>query len=215
MKHAINGPLVPSDTREELHELIQNSQQNNQKITLHGKRADNIVKSLLQHARSGSNEATMFDINTLIEENLNLCYHNITAKDKNFSARINTRLDHTIDQLNIVPQDISRLLSNLYENAFYALHQKWRNNPSFMPQIDVRTRKEHNKVRIIIKDNGTGIPEKIINKIYQPFFTTKPTGEGTGLGLSLSFDIVKAHRGEMQVHSREGEYTEFVIDLPV
>ncbi len=215
IKEIIKEPALPANIREELTGLIQNSLQNNEKINLHGRRADNIVKSLLKHARSSANEATLYNINTLVEENLNLSYHNICARDKNFSARINTSLDHTIDQLKIVPQDISRLLSNLYENAFYALLEKWRKNPSFTPQMDVRTRKEHHKVWITIKDNGIGIPEKIINKIYQPFFTTKPTGEGTGLGLSLSFDIVKAHRGEIKVHSREGEYTEFVIELPM
>jgi two-component system, NtrC family, sensor kinase len=216
MRDLIKSEKEPGKLKEELDYLLENSLQNIQKISLHGKRADNIVKSLLQHARSRSDEAMLYDINTLVEDNLNLSYHNICTKDKNFSALINSSLDHSIDQVSIIPQDISRVLTNLYDNAFYSIHTKSTSgNDHYTPQIDVTTRKEQGRIKIIVRDNGTGISQKIMNKIYQPFFTTKPTGEGTGLGLSLSYDIIKAHRGDLHVESREGEFAEFVIDLPL
>jgi two-component system, NtrC family, sensor kinase len=209
------SPEIPAQLKEELTTRIGITLNNNQKILQHGKRADNIIKNLLQHARSKSNDATMHDLNTLVEENLNIAYHHICNKDKNFTAKINTGLDHSIDKISIVAQDISRLLSNIYENAFYSMEQKARQQPGYQPQLDVQTGRVGNLIRISIKDNGSGIPPKILQKIYQPFFTTKPTGEGTGLGLSLGYDIVKAHRGEMRVNSVEGEYAEFVVELPI
>jgi len=216
MKDLLASGKEPAKLKEELNYLLDSSLQNIQKINQHGKRADNIVKSLLQHARSRSDEAMMYDINTLVEDNLNLSYHNMCTRDKNFSARINSSLDHSIDQVSIIPQDISRVLTNLYDNAFYSIHTKAVNSKDqYTPQIDVVTRKEGERIKIIVRDNGTGISVKIMNKIYQPFFTTKPTGEGTGLGLSLSYDIIKAHRGDLRVESREGEFAEFVIDLPL
>lgn len=210
-----NHKDIPPTLREELLSLLNNTQKNAEKILQHGKRADNIIKNLLQHARSKSNEAVMYDLNALVEENLNLAYRHICNKDKQFTAKINTGLDHSIDKITIVAQDISRLLSNLYENAFYSMHQKAKSVKDYVPQLDVTTSRSANHIQISIRDNGLGISEKIIQKIYQPFFTTKPTGEGTGLGLSLSYDIVKAHRGDMRVASREGEFAEFLVELPI
>jgi C4-dicarboxylate-specific signal transduction histidine kinase len=215
MRTLAESPAMNDAQKNELLELISNTLKNTEKVSLHGKRADNIIKSLLQHARSRSNEASLHHLNSLVEENLNLSYHHVCARDKQFSATISTSLDHRIDRVSIVAQDISRLLANLYDNAFYSLHQKWRQDPSFLPQLQVQTQHMDHLIRITIRDNGMGIPEKIMHKIYQPFFTTKPTGEGTGLGLSLGYEIVKAHRGEMRVSSREGEFAEFVIELPL
>lgn len=206
---------IPPHIREGLLGLLNNTQINAEKTLLHGKRADHIIKNLLQHARSRSNEAIMYDLNALVEENLTLAYHHICNKNNNFTAKINTSLDHSIDKVTIVAQDIGRLLSNLFENAFYAMHQKSKLDPSYKPQLDVQTEKTGSTIRIRIKDNGLGIPEKFMQKIYQPFFTTKPTGEGTGLGLSLGYEIVKAHKGEMHVSSREGEFAEFSVELPI
>lgn len=209
------NPQMPAEIKADLQSLIYTTQNNNQKILQHGKRADNIIKNLLQHARSRTNEATMYDLNTLVEETLNLAYHQASGKDKSFSATINTSLDHSIDKISIVAQDISRLLTNLYDNAFYALKKKKQSQPQFEPQLDVQTHREGNRIRIRVRDNGTGIPPQILQKIYQPFFTTKPTGEGTGLGLSLGYEIVKAHRGNMHVDSKEGEFSEFVVELRI
>lgn len=206
---------IPLPVQENLLSLLNNTQKNAEKTLLHGKRADNIIKNLLQHARSKSNEAIMYDLNALVEENLNLAYHHICNKNNSFTARINTSLDHSIDKITIVAQDISRLLSNLYENAFYSMHQKTKIDPQYVPQLDVQTERTENSIRIMIRDNGMGIPARFVQKIYQPFFTTKPTGEGTGLGLSLGYEIVKAHRGEMRVSSQEGEYAEFLVELPI
>lgn len=206
---------IPAPIQEDLLNLLNNTQKNAEKVLQHGKRADNIIKNLLQHARSRSNEAIMYDLNALVEENLNLAYHHICNKDNSFTATINTGLDHSIDKITIVAQDISRLLANLFENAFYSMHQKSTRDSNYIPQLDVQTERRGNAIQIRIKDNGLGIPEKIIQKIYQPFFTTKPTGEGTGLGLSLGYNIVKAHRGEMRVSSVEGEFAEFVVELPI
>lgn len=187
---------------------------NIQRTSQHGKRADNIIKSLLRHASTRSDEVMPYDINSLVEEKLHLSYEGFCSKDPNFSAHINTRLDQSIGQVSIVPQDISRTLSNLFENAFYAIQQKSKMDAGFEPTIDVLTQSDGDHIRIVVRDNGTGIPQKILGKIYQPFFTTKPTGVGTGLGLSLCYDVIKAHRGELKVNSREGEFTEFIVELP-
>jgi signal transduction histidine kinase len=187
---------------------------NIQKTSQHGKRADNIIKSLLRHARTRGDEVMPYDINTLVEEKLHLSYQGFCSKEPAFSARLNTSLDQSIGQINIVPQDISRALSNLFENALYAIHQKLKTDAGFEPVIDVSTQNDRDHIRIVIRDNGTGIPQKFLGKIFQPFFTTKPTGVGTGLGLSLSYDVIKAHRGEIHVDSREGAYTEFTVELP-
>ncbi len=188
---------------------------NEQKINHHGKRADTIVKGMLQHSRSNTNQKEPTDINKLADEYLRLCYHGLRAKDQFFNATIQTDYDQNIDKINIIPQDIGRVLLNLYTNAFYAVSEKKKEQPEgYEPSVWVRTKKVGDKVLISVKDNGFGIPEKIVDKIFQPFFTTKPTGQGTGLGLSLSYDIIKAHGGEIKVETNEGEGTEFKILLP-
>jgi two-component system NtrC family sensor kinase len=189
---------------------------NEEKINHHGKRADAIVKGMLQHSRSSSNQKESTDINALADEYLRLAYHGLRAKDKTFNATMKTDFDESIGNINIVPQDIGRVVLNLINNAFYAASQ---NPPSggrgAEPTVWVTTKKIGDKVLISVRDNGPGIPQKILDKIFQPFFTTKPTGQGTGLGLSLSYDIVKAHGGEIKVETKENQGTEFIIKLPI
>jgi two-component system, NtrC family, sensor kinase len=195
--------------------IADNVQQNEDKINHHGKRADAIVKGMLQHSRTGTGLKELADINTLTEEYLRLAYRGMRAKDQSFNISIKTEFDGNIGKSNIVPQDIGRVLLNLYNNAFYALaEKKTLQGEDFEPILFVGTKKFKGKVEIRVKDNGNGIPQKVLEKIFQPFFTTKPTGQGTGLGLSLSYDIVKAHGGEIRVDSDEGEFTEFVIQIP-
>ena len=197
--------------------------QNLEKINHHGKRAADIVKGMLQHSRSSSGVKEPTDINALVDEYLRLAYHGLRAKDKSFNATMKTDFDATIGNINIIPQDIGRVILNLINNAFYAVHEREKliaNSQqliasAYKPTVSVSTKKEGNTVLISVKDNGGGIPQKILDKIFQPFFTTKPTGQGTGLGLSLSYDIVKAHGGELKVETKEGEGSEFVILLPV
>ncbi|HLX93744.1 MAG TPA: ATP-binding protein [Puia sp.] len=189
---------------------------NEEKINHHGKRADAIVKGMLQHSRTSAGQNEPTDINVLAGEYLRLAYHGLKAKDDAFNVIAKTDFDTTIGNINIIPQDIGRVLLNLYNNAFYAVSEKKQTaGAGFEPTVSVSTRKTEKKITIIVKDNGDGIPQKVIDKIFQPFFTTKPTGQGTGLGLSLSYDIVKAHGGEISVNTKEGEYTEFTIELPV
>ncbi len=190
--------------------------ENEEKINHHGKRADAIVKGMLQHSRQASGAKEPTDINALCEEYLRLGYHGLRAKDKDFNATMKTDFDESIDNINIVPQDIGRVLLNLYNNAFYAVTEKAKQPTNgYEPAISVSTKKINNTVELTVKDNGNGIPQKIVDKIFQPFFTTKPTGQGTGLGLSLSYDIVKAHGGEIKVETRESEGTKFIIQLPL
>jgi signal transduction histidine kinase len=189
---------------------------NEEKIVHHGKRADAIVKGMLQHSRSSSGQKEPTDINALCDEYLRLAYHGLRAKDKSFNASMKTDFDNSVGNINIVPQDIGRVILNLITNAFYAVEKKKKDQSNgFEPTVTVGTKKENNQVNISVKDNGTGIPEKNIEKIFQPFFTTKPTGQGTGLGLSLSYDIVKAHGGELKVETKEGEGSTFIIQLPI
>ena len=176
--------------------------ENLEKINHHGKRAGDIVKGMLQHSRKSSGQKEPTDINALADEYLRLSYHGLRAKDKNFNATIETDFDKSIGKINVIPQDIGRVLLNLFNNAFYAVNeQKNSNSISYQPTVFVRTQKCDDKIQISVRDNGNGIPQKILGKIFQPFFTTKPTGEGTGLGLSLSYDIVKAHGGEIKVET--------------
>ncbi len=190
--------------------------QNNEKILLHGKRADAIVKSMLEHSRTSTGVKEPTDINKLADEYLRLAYHGLRAKDKSFNAEMKTDFDESIEKINVVPRDIGRVVLNLINNAFYAVNEQKSKNPvSYEPTVCVSTKKEGDHVTITVKDNGSGMPEKIKEKIFQPFFTTKPTGSGTGLGLSLSYDIVKAHGGELKVETKEGEGTEFIIQIPV
>jgi signal transduction histidine kinase len=207
-------PKAERDERTE-DEIINDVIENSKKINHHGKRAGDIVKGMLQHSRSSSGVKESTDINALADEYLRLSYHGLRAKDKSFYAKMETDFDNSIGKINIIPQDIGRVLLNLYNNAFYAVNQQKSNNLiSYEPTVSVTTKKSENHVLITISDNGNGIPQKIKDKIFQPFFTTKPTGQGTGLGLSLSYDIVKAHGGEIKVESKEGEGSTFVIQLP-
>ncbi|MEO6721015.1 MAG: HAMP domain-containing sensor histidine kinase, partial [Ferruginibacter sp.] len=189
---------------------------NLKKINDHGKRADSIVKSMLQHSRGSTGHKELVNLNALVEDSLKLSYHGARAKDKTFMAHTATEFDQQIGQIKLVPQDISRALLNLFNNALYAVNQQNKKGvPGFKPLVQVITKREVDKITITIRDNGTGIPMGIIDKIFQPFFTTKPTGEGTGLGLSLAYEIIKANDGELKVTSEEGKFTEFVIELPL
>ena len=193
---------------------------NEQKINHHGKRADAIVKGMLQHSRSSSGQKELTDINALVDEYVRLAYHGLRAKDKTFNAKFETVLDPSIEKIRIVPQDIGRVVLNLVSNAFYAVNEKKGNLGSsasqpFEPTVIITTKKVNNKIEIHVADNGNGIPQAIVEKIFQPFFTTKPTGEGTGLGLSLSYDIIKAHRGEIKVDTKAGQGSEFILQIPV
>ena len=203
---------------------------NSEKINHHGKRADSIVKGMLQHSRSSNSIKESTDINKLADEYLRLSYHGLRAKDNSFNATIKTGFDETIGNIKIISQDIGRVLLNLYNNAFYAVNEKRKQQTEglpalptgqaggragYEPTISVTTKKTGNSLTISVKDNGNGIPQNIVDKIFQPFFTTKPTGQGTGLGLSLSYDIIKAHGGEIKVNTKEGEGTEFIIQLMI
>jgi signal transduction histidine kinase len=191
--------------------------QNLEKIIHHGRRADSIVKGMLQHSRTSSGQKELTDINALCDEYLRLAFHGLRAKDKSFNAAMKTDYDDSIGLIKIIPQDVGRVLLNLINNAFYAVTEKKNHNYNgYEPVVSVSTKKNGNKVWIAVADNGMGIQQKILDKIFQPFFTTKPTGQGTGLGLSLSYDIVtKGHRGELKVETKEGEGTEFIIQIPM
>lgn len=196
--------------------ILKTIRKNEQKINHHGKRAEAIVKGMLEHSRTSSGEKKLSDINALADEYLRLAYHGFRAKDKFFNAGLNSSFDETIGNISVVPQDIGRVLLNLYNNAFYAVNERQKQQgDNYEPTVIVKTKDVNNKIEITVSDNGNGIPQKIVDKIFQPFFTTKPTGEGTGLGLSLSYDIIKAHGGEIRVESTQGEGTVFFIELPV
>lgn len=207
--------LNKGDTAEAI-AIATDIKQNLEKIRHHGKRADGIVKGMLQHSRASSGQKEPTDINVLADEYLRLAYHGLRAKDKSFNAELVTHFDSTLQKANMVPQDVGRVLLNLFTNAFYAVQQKQKTlGQDFKPTVEVTTSAEKKFITIKVRDNGTGIPESIKDKIMQPFFTTKPTGEGTGLGLSMSYDIVvKAHGGSININTKEGEYTEFVVKIP-
>jgi len=203
--------------KEEAMAIAADIKQNLEKIRHHGKRADGIVKGMLQHSRASSNVTEPVNINTLTDEYLRLSYHGLRAKDKSFNSELITKFDDTLPVINVVPQDIGRVLLNLFNNAFYAVHQKHKEGiAGYKPEVTVTTINSKGKVLIKVHDNGNGIPDAIKDKIMQPFFTTKPTGEGTGLGLSLSYEIVaKGHGGTIDIESKEGEFTIFTVALPV
>ena len=189
---------------------------NEEKIMHHGKRADAIVKGMLQHSRASSGQKEPTDLNALVDEYLRLAYYGLRAKDKSFQARMLTDFDASIGTVQLIPQDIGRVMLNLFNNAFYAVSERAKTqSPGFEPTVSVSTKKLSDKIEIRVNDNGVGIPQKVIDKIFQPFFTTKPTGQGTGLGLSLSYDIIKAHGGEFKVDGNEGKGAEFRILIPV
>ena len=199
-------------------EIIEDIKANSEKITHHGKRADSIVKGMLQHSRKSSGQKEFTDINALCDEYLRLSYHGLRAKDKSFNAEFETKFDAALAPINVVPQDIGRVILNLINNAFYAVNERQINEKEsgYKPRVTLTTKKQADQVVIEVEDNGTGMPEQVKEKIFQPFFTTKPTGEGTGLGLSLSYDIVtKGHGGELRVETKEGMGTEFIIQLPI
>jgi PAS domain S-box-containing protein len=196
--------------------IAENIQQNLAKINHHGKRADSIVKNMLQHSHTATGQKQLTNINNLCEEFFRLTYHGLRAKDKTFIATMKTDFDINLEKVNVVSEDIGRVVLNLINNAFYAVTERKKlNQPDYEPTVWVSTKKVNGKIQIRVKDNGIGIPKKILDKIFQPFFTTKPTGEGTGLGLSLAYDIVtKGHGGEFQVETKEGEETTFIVQLP-
>ena len=198
-------------------DIADDVKQNLEKITHHGKRAGDIVKGMLQHSRNSSSAAKEpTNINKLADEYLRLAYHGLRAKDKSFNATMKTDFDKSIGNINIIPQDIGRVLLNLYNNAFYAVNEKSKQRgQGYEPIVLVSTKRNEDKVLIRVKDNGNGISQKIVDKIYQPFFTTKPTGQGTGLGLSLSYDIIKAHGGEIKLETKEYKGSEFIIQIPI
>ncbi len=207
---------------EEVNELANNIEANEEKINQHGKRADAIVKGMLQHSRSSSGIKEPTDINALADEYLRLSYHGLRAKDKSFNATMETDFDSSIGNINIIPQDIGRVILNLINNAFYAVNEKKQMNiPGYKPTVSVSTKLVispsayggQKRIELKVADNGNGIPQIVLDKIFQPFFTTKPSGQGTGLGLSLSYDIVKAHGGELKVETKENEGTAFIIQL--
>jgi two-component system NtrC family sensor kinase len=208
---------------DEVRIILNDIKNNEQKINHHGKRADAIVKGMLQHSRSSTGVKEPTDINALADEYLRLAYHGLRAKDKSFNADFKTDFDNSIGKINIIPQDIGRVLLNLINNAFYAVDERQKitkeNLPTgqagYQPTVFLSSKKSGDKIILAVKDNGNGIPQNIVDKIFQPFFTTKPTGQGTGLGLSLSYDIVKAHGGEIKVETKEGEGSTFIIQLPI
>ncbi|UOQ98583.1 ATP-binding protein [Hymenobacter sp. 5317J-9] len=197
-------------------DLLADLKQNLQKIHQHGGRAASIVRGMLEHSRASSGERVPTDLNALADEYLRLAYHGLRAKDKSFNATLKPDFDPSLPPVEVISQDLGRVLLNLLTNAFYAVKQRQqRGEPGYAPTVSVSTRREGDQVELRVKDNGTGMPESVKAKIFQPFFTTKPTGEGTGLGLSLSYDIVtQGHGGTLAVESREGEGTEFIISLP-
>ena len=224
----VNAELVDEASQDidkgnldEVRSLLGGIKDNEKKISHHGKRADAIVKGMLQHSRTSSGQKELTDINALADEYLRLAYYGFRAKDTSFNSDIETSFDNTIGKVKIIPQDIGRVLLNLINNAFYAVDEKKKQQPDFEPIVTVTTRSVKPssgglgaKVEIKVSDNGNGIPQKVLDKIFQPFFTTKPTGQGTGLGLSLSYDIVKAHGGELKVETKEGEGSIFIINIP-
>ena len=216
----LKGELTTGN-RQQAIEIADDIRANEEKINHHGKRADAIVKGMLQHSRSSNGVREPTDINALASEYFRLSYHGLRARDKSFNATMKTNFGDGIGNINIIPQDIGRVVLNLINNAFYAVEEKQKqvlasSAPNgYVPTVSVSTQRTNGKVEVSVKDNGNGIPQKTLDKIFQPFFTTKPTGQGTGLGLSLSYDIVKAHGGELKVETKEGEGSEFVISLPL
>ena len=196
--------------------ILNDIKENEQKINHHGKRADAIVKGMLQHSQASTGKKEPTNIDALVDEYLRLAYHGLRAKNKEFNATMKTEFDESIGNINIIPQDIGRVLLNLYNNAFYATNEKSKQHiKGYDPTVSVNTKRVGDKVEIKVADNGNGIPQKIVDKIFQPFFTTKPTGQGTGLGLSMAYDIIKAHGGELKVETKDGEGTTFIIQLPI
>lgn len=201
---------------DDIKEIAGDLKQNLEKINHHGQRASGIVKGMLEHSRTSDGVKELTDINVLADEYLRLAYHGLRAKDKSFNADFKTDFEESLPKINVIPQDIGRVLLNMINNAFYAVHKKAKEEiEGYQPEVLVSTKKVDEKVEIRVEDNGNGIPTEIKDKIFQPFFTTKPTGQGTGLGLSLSYDIVKAHGGELKFETEERKGAKFIIHLPI
>jgi signal transduction histidine kinase len=208
--------LIPEDKREDLNALLDDLAGNQEKIRFHGKRADSIVKNMLLHSRKGTLQKEPVNLNALIDEYTKLSYHGLRARDKSFNSDFDIQLDPSINTVELLQQDFGRVILNLVNNAFYAVHEKTKSGGSeYNPKVVVKTSRIENSVRIEVNDNGNGISEQNEEKIFQPFFTTKPTGEGTGLGLSISYEIItKGHNGKMWVESKEGDGTSFIVEIP-
>ncbi len=217
LREEIDRVNADEQTKNSLLSLANSIIQNQEKINQHGKRADSIVKGMLQHSRTNNGQKEPTDLNVLADEYLRLSYHGLRAKDKLFNAKIVSHLDEKTGIIPLVPQDMGRALLNFFNNAFYAVSEKKKLDiPGYEPEVTLTVKRLGQNAEIRIRDNGTGIPDSIRDKIFQPFFTTKPTGMGTGLGLSLSYDIItKLHQGNVICQSREGEGTEFIIRLPI
>ena len=212
--------MAASSSDEEKAAIANDLKQNLERINHHGMRADKIVKGMLQHSRSSLGEKQETDINQLCDEYINLAYHGMRATRRDFNYILNTEYAKGLPKVNVVPQDISRVLLNLFNNAFYAVDEKQKaknknGEDDFKPSVLLRTESHNGTVSITVRDNGSGIRKEIKEKIFEPFFTTKPTGQGTGLGLSLSYDILQAHGGDIKVNSEIGEYSEFIVTLPL
>lgn len=212
------GPLqkLPQAEKEYAGEIVHDLTQNLAKISHHGRRADSIVKGMLQHSRKSTGQKELTDINALTDEYLRLSYHGLRAKDKDFNATLQTAFAPELAPIEVVPQDIGRVLLNLFNNAFYAVAEKKKKlKDGYQPTVSVAIRQQAGNIEICVRDNGIGISPKVVDKILQPFFTTKPTGQGTGLGLSLSYDIItKGHGGTLAINTEEGEFSEFILQLP-
>ena len=221
MKDAIEKENISEEGKQNIEGIVEAVTQNLDKIKHHGKRADDIVKGMLLHSRNTSGEKEPVNVNLIASEYFRLSYHGLRAKDKSFNATMETNFDESIGKLHVNPQEIGRVLLNLFNNAFYAVTEKKKHEVSlglqnYEPKVTVTTKKLADRIEIIVRDNGMGIPAKILDKIFIPFFTTKPSGQGTGLGLSLSYDIItKGHGGEMKAETEEGKFTEFIIKLPM
>jgi two-component system, NtrC family, sensor kinase len=227
LKTELNNTSLSDKEKNDLTEILNDISLNQEKINHHGKRADAIVKGMLLHSRSSTGVKEPTDINALADEYLRLSFHGLRAKDKTFNATLNTDLDKSVGKINIIPQDIGRVLLNLYNNAFYAVAEKKKSpllperGVVYEPIVTVTTKRlsspsgDGGKIILTVTDNGNGIPQQVVDKIFQPFFTTKPTGQGTGLGLSLSYDIIKTHGGEIKVETKEKQGSTFIIQLPI
>ena len=214
MKERIASENLPTGFTDDIKELIDDLVDNQNKILHHGKRADGIVKNMLQHSRTQGGILELTDLNELSEEYLKLAYHGFRTKHKSFHCNFQASYDKNVGRINLVPEDIGHTLVNLFNNAFFSMNEKMKLSANnYEPVLEISTEKKEDKALVSVRDNGMGISPKIMDKIYQPFFTTKPTGEATGLGLSLSYDMIKAHQGEIKADSMEGEFASFTIEL--
>jgi signal transduction histidine kinase len=216
LNDALKEAPIDNKTRDEIDELTSMLKGNLEKVVQHGKRADSIVKNMLLHSREGSGDHRAADINTIVEESLNLAYHGARAEKSGFNITLRRDLDPSAGMIDLYPQEITRVFLNLISNGFYAANKRREaGDEGFEPSLTATTKNLGNKVEIRIRDNGTGIPAEVKEKMFNPFFTTKPAGEGTGLGLSMSHDIVvKQHGGKIDVETEPGQFTEFIITLP-